>query len=53
MTIERAFSSLKLVLADDRNRITQDTLQDILIVKLNPKFLDKAIDELPLFEELD
>ncbi|XP_037930765.1 uncharacterized protein LOC119665611 [Teleopsis dalmanni] len=51
VTIERAFSSLKLILADNRNRLNHDTLENILLVKLNPSFLDQSIENLPLFEE--
>ncbi|XP_053968436.1 uncharacterized protein LOC128869858 [Anastrepha ludens] len=53
VTIERAFSSLKLILTDNRNRLGQDMLEDILIVKLNPMYLDKAVNELSLFEDMD
>lgn len=53
MTIERAFSALKLVLTDQRNRLSEETLENILLLKLNPNFLDAAIDNLPLFEEED
>nr|XP_044250883.1 uncharacterized protein LOC108069747 [Drosophila takahashii] len=50
VTIERAFSTLKLVLTDNRNRLSEETLENILLVKLNPNFLDAAIDTLPLFQ---
>ncbi|KAH8292959.1 hypothetical protein KR200_010267, partial [Drosophila serrata] len=50
VSIERAFSTLRLVLTDYRNRLSQDVLENILLVKLNPSFLDVAIDTLPLFE---
>nr|XP_041632974.1 uncharacterized protein LOC121502915 [Drosophila kikkawai] len=50
VSIERAFSTLRLVLTDYRNRLSQDVLENILVVKLNPSFLDVAIDTLPLFE---
>ncbi|XP_037932575.1 zinc finger BED domain-containing protein 4-like [Teleopsis dalmanni] len=49
--IERAFSSLKLILADNRNRLNHDTLENKLLVKFNPSFLDQSIENLPLFEE--
>ncbi|XP_043867344.1 uncharacterized protein LOC122757843 [Drosophila mojavensis] len=51
VTIERAFSSLKLVLADNRNRLNHDTLENILLVKLNSYHLDGAIDSFPSFED--
>ncbi|KAH8355875.1 hypothetical protein KR084_003912, partial [Drosophila pseudotakahashii] len=50
VTIERAFSTLKAVLTDNRNRLSEETLENILLVKLNPNFLDAAIDTLPLFQ---
>ncbi|XP_043648448.1 uncharacterized protein LOC122616923 [Drosophila teissieri] len=50
VSIERAFSTLRLVLTDYRNRLSQDVLENILLFKLNPTFLDMAIDTLPLFE---
>ncbi|XP_037950632.1 uncharacterized protein LOC119681494 [Teleopsis dalmanni] len=50
VTIEPAFSSLKLILADQQNRVNHETLENILMVKLNPLFLDQAIDDMPLFE---
>ena len=53
VTIERAFSTLRLVLTDYRNRLNQDMLEDILLVKLNPNFLNSAIETLPLFEDDD
>ncbi|XP_039969907.1 uncharacterized protein LOC120781740 [Bactrocera tryoni] len=53
VSIERAFSALRLVLTDYRNRLSQDVLENILLVKLNPSFLDHAIDTLPLFEDED
>lgn len=51
VTIERAFSSLKLILADNRNRLNHNTLENILIVKLNADYLDTAVETLQLFEE--
>ncbi|XP_036317372.1 uncharacterized protein LOC118732350, partial [Rhagoletis pomonella] len=51
VTIERAFSTLRLVLTDYRNQLSQETLENILLVKLNPSFLDTAIETLPLFED--
>jgi len=53
VTIERAFSTLKLVLTDYRNRLSAESLENILLVKLNPSFLETAIDNLPLFQEDD
>ncbi|KAH8252831.1 hypothetical protein KR032_001998, partial [Drosophila birchii] len=51
VTIERAFSTLRLVLTDYRNRLSQEVLENILLVKLNPSFLDSAIDSLSLFQD--
>ncbi|XP_028898464.2 zinc finger BED domain-containing protein 4 [Zeugodacus cucurbitae] len=51
VTIERAFSTLRLVLTDYRNRLSQEVLENILLVKLNPSFLDSAIDNLSLFQD--
>ncbi|XP_046868368.1 uncharacterized protein LOC124460831 [Drosophila willistoni] len=53
VTIERAFSSLKLVLSDNRNRLSHETLENILLVRLNSNHLDSAIDNLSLFENED
>ncbi|XP_070073977.1 uncharacterized protein [Drosophila takahashii] len=53
VSIERAFSALRLVLTDYRSRLNQDVLENILLVKLNPSFLDSAIDTLPLFQEVE
>ncbi|XP_034487200.1 uncharacterized protein LOC117791518 [Drosophila innubila] len=50
VTIERAFSSMKLVLSDNRNRLSHETLENILLVKLNSTHLDSAIDNLSLIE---
>jgi len=47
----RAFSSLKLVLSDNRNRLSHETLENILLVRLNSTHLDSAIDNLSLFED--
>ncbi|XP_043865087.1 uncharacterized protein LOC122757888 [Drosophila mojavensis] len=53
VTIERAFSSLKLVLSDNRNRLSHETLENILLVRLNSNHLDSAIENLSLFENED
>ncbi|XP_036323039.1 uncharacterized protein LOC118736966 [Rhagoletis pomonella] len=53
VTIERAFSMLKLILTDSRNRLSEETLENILLVKLNPNFLEAAIDNVPLFQHPD
>ncbi|KAH8393125.1 hypothetical protein KR215_002950, partial [Drosophila sulfurigaster] len=51
VTIERAFSTLRLVLTDYRNRLSQEVLENILLLKLNPSILDSAIDNLSLFQD--
>ncbi|XP_046807300.1 zinc finger BED domain-containing protein 4-like [Lucilia cuprina] len=48
VTIERAFSSLRIILSESRNRLSPETLENILLVKLNPALLDEAIGELSL-----
>ncbi|KAI8116039.1 hypothetical protein CVS40_11832 [Lucilia cuprina] len=53
VTIERAFSSLKLIMTDNRNRMKHETLENILLVKLNSTYLDQVIETLPLFEDDD
>ncbi|XP_049302982.1 uncharacterized protein LOC115065771 [Bactrocera dorsalis] len=53
VTIERAFSSLKLVLSDNRNRLSHHTLENILLVRLNSTHLDSAIENLNLFVDED
>ncbi|XP_018795159.1 PREDICTED: uncharacterized protein LOC108972800 [Bactrocera latifrons] len=53
VTIERAFSSLKLVLSDNRNRLSHHTLENILLVRLNSTHFDSAIDNLNLFVDED
>uniref|UniRef100_A0A1I8PD83 HAT C-terminal dimerisation domain-containing protein n=1 Tax=Stomoxys calcitrans TaxID=35570 RepID=A0A1I8PD83_STOCA len=50
-TLEGALSSLKHIVAGNRNQINHDTLENILLVKLNTSFIDKAIDTLPLFAD--
>lgn len=42
VSIERAFSSLRIILTESRNRLNKETLENILLVKLNP---DKSIEE--------
>ncbi|XP_046803086.1 uncharacterized protein LOC124419016 [Lucilia cuprina] len=46
VTIERAFSSLRIILSESRNRLSPETLENILLVKLNPALLDEAIGNL-------
>lgn len=41
VTVERAFSSLSLVLTNRRTRLLQETLHNILIVKLNSDLFKK------------
>ncbi|KAI8126496.1 putative AC transposase [Lucilia cuprina] len=53
VSVERAFSSLKFVLTENRNRLSKETLDNILLVKLNPSFLCEGIDNLTLFEQDD
>lgn len=38
VTVERAFSSLKFIVSDCRNRISSDHLQSVLLVRLNHNF---------------
>lgn len=38
VTVERSFSALKLILAEERNRLSSDVLENILMVKLNYNF---------------
>ena len=35
VSVERAFSTLKFILADNRDRLSEDMLEDILFIKLN------------------
>uniref|UniRef100_A0A0A1WM76 Zinc finger BED domain-containing protein 4 n=1 Tax=Zeugodacus cucurbitae TaxID=28588 RepID=A0A0A1WM76_ZEUCU len=53
VTIEPAFSFLKLVLSDNRNRLSHHTLENILLVRLNSAHLDSAIENLNLFVDED
>ncbi|KAI8120087.1 hypothetical protein CVS40_8584 [Lucilia cuprina] len=46
VSVERAFSSLKIILTDSRNRLSQENLENILLAKLNSSLLDEAINEL-------
>lgn len=46
MTVERAFSSLRIVLTETRNRLSHENLENILLAKLNPNLLNDAIDEI-------
>lgn len=45
VTIERAFSSLRIILTESRNRLNEEALENILLVKLNPELLDEVIKE--------
>lgn len=38
VTVERLFSSVKFILNDQRNRMTSDLLQDIMVVRANSLF---------------
>jgi hypothetical protein len=54
VTVERAFSALKLVLSDHRNRLTPEILENILLVKLNKYLLtEDFFDELDIFNDYD
>ncbi|XP_017140741.1 uncharacterized protein LOC108154836 isoform X1 [Drosophila miranda] len=50
VAMERQFSTLRLMLTDDWNQHGQETLENIFLVKLNPNFLESAIDQLPIFQ---
>lgn len=45
VTIERAFSALRNILTESRNRLSEENLENILLAKLNPELLDRAIQE--------
>ncbi|XP_036329024.1 uncharacterized protein LOC118741222 [Rhagoletis pomonella] len=51
VAIEDTASSLKHVLTSKRIKNIYETLEDILLVKLNSSFLNTAIDNLSLFED--
>lgn len=46
VSVERAFSALALTLSDHRTSLGEQTLEDLLIVKLNLPVLDKILPEL-------
>lgn len=51
VAIEDTVSSLQHVLTSKGIENNYETLEDILLVKLNSSFLNKAIDNLSLFED--
>ncbi|XP_041767441.1 uncharacterized protein LOC121591114 [Anopheles merus] len=46
VSVERAFSALGLVLSDKRTRMNDDTLENILLIKLNQPLLEKILPDL-------
>lgn len=46
VSVERSFSALALVLSNIRTGLSDDTLEDILIVKLNKDVLERVIPTL-------
>ncbi|XP_055543350.1 uncharacterized protein LOC129728902 [Wyeomyia smithii] len=46
VSVERAFSALALVLTNNRSTLGEDTLSNILIIKLNKPLFDKIIPKL-------
>ena len=44
--MERAFSALGLVLSDKRTRMNEDTLENILLIKLNKPLFEKILHDL-------
>lgn len=43
VSVERAFSALALVLSDLRTGLSEEALQDILLIKLNKEIFEKII----------
>uniref|UniRef100_A0A182ICV7 HAT C-terminal dimerisation domain-containing protein n=1 Tax=Anopheles arabiensis TaxID=7173 RepID=A0A182ICV7_ANOAR len=46
VSLERAFSALGLVLSDKRTRMKEDTLENILLIKLNQPLLEQILPDL-------
>ncbi|XP_062549817.1 uncharacterized protein LOC134214469 [Armigeres subalbatus] len=48
VSVERAFSALKLILTDHRQRLSDRRIQDIMVLKLNPELLPDVAKQLNL-----
>lgn len=46
VSVERAFSALKLILTDHRQRLSDQRIQDIMVLKLNPDLLQEICKKL-------
>lgn len=46
-TVERAFSTLSIVLNARRNRLRDDSLESMLLVKLNSELYEKCVESVP------
>lgn len=42
VTVERSFSGLALILSDHRTKLTDETLRNILLIRLNSELLKKV-----------
>ncbi|XP_075162572.1 uncharacterized protein LOC142235198 [Haematobia irritans] len=51
VTFERAFPSLRYIVMENYNQIAVELLENVILVKLNSKTLNEAINSMPLFEE--
>lgn len=51
VSVERAFSALGLVLSDKRTKMNDDTLENILLIKLNKTLLEKILPNLYKWNE--
>ncbi|KAI8119257.1 hypothetical protein CVS40_9267 [Lucilia cuprina] len=45
VTVERAFSALRIILTENRNRMNEENLENILLAKLNKSLLDDVIED--------
>ena len=50
VSVERAFSALRLVLSDQRASLNEETLDNILMLKLNPKLLEEVLQDITVNE---
>ena len=46
VSVERAFSALVLILSDHRTALSEQTLEDLLITKLNQAVIEKILPDL-------
>lgn len=53
VSVERSFSALGLVLTDKRTKMHDDTLENILIIKLNKQLFEKIVPNLYNWNEED